>query len=59
MTKTEKEKGKEILRKRERAQQGLKPKVEENSDPIAEEEDREKKLAASGLVIGLGLKRSG
>jgi hypothetical protein len=58
MTKTEKEKGKEVLRKRNRAQQGLKPEGEENSDPIAEEEDREKKIAATAAV-GLGLKRSG
>jgi hypothetical protein len=58
MTKTEKEKGKEILRKRKRGQQGLKPEVEENSDPIAGEEDREKKIAAS-VAVGLGLKRSG
>ena len=58
MTKTEQEKGKEILRKRKRAQQGLKPEVKENSDPIAEEEDREKKIAATAAV-GLGLKRSG
>jgi hypothetical protein len=58
MTKTEKEKGEGILRKRKRAQQGLKPEVEENADPIAEEGDRERKIAASAAV-GLGLKRSG
>ena len=57
MTKTEKEKGQEILRKRKRATQGMKPEVEENSDPIADE-DREKKIAASAAV-GLGIKRSG
>jgi hypothetical protein len=58
MTKTDKEKGEKILRKRDSAQQGLNPEPKENSDPIAEEEDREKKLAASGLVTG-AVKRSG
>jgi hypothetical protein len=58
MAKSKKEKGEEILRKRELARKGFAPKVDEDADPL-DQEEREKKVARDELAIGLGLKRSG
>jgi hypothetical protein len=57
--KTEKEKAEEILKKRERARKGFAETDGEGKDPLAEQENREEKIADSGVGVGLGLKRSG
>ena len=57
--KTEREKAEEILKKRERARKGFAETDDEGKDPLAEQENREEKIADSGLAVGLGLKRSG
>jgi hypothetical protein len=55
--KSEKEKAKEILQKRDEARKGLAPRREGKTGERAEKE--EKKVADSALVVGLGAKRSG
>ena len=57
--KTEREKAEAILKKRERARKGFAETDDEGKDPLAEQENREEKIADSGLAVGIGLKRSG
>jgi hypothetical protein len=62
MTKTDKEKAKEILEARKRAREGIDAdgqKAAQSRDPLAEEERREDHIADDGVILGLGLKRSG
>ena len=59
MPRTDKEKADEILKKRERARKGFAEHPEEGSDPLEKQEKREEKIADSGVVLGLGMKRSG
>lgn len=54
---SDKEKGREILKKREEARKGFAPKSK--ADSIEETEEKEKKVAARELPIGLGARRSG
>lgn len=57
--KDDKEKAREILRKREAAAKGLKPKEERDPETLEDQDEREEKVADAGLALGLGLKRSG
>lgn len=59
MPRTDKEKADEILRKRERARKGFAEHPDEGRDPLKKQEKREEKIADSGVVLGLGMKRSG
>jgi hypothetical protein len=59
MTKTDKEKGEELLKKRERARKGLAENKDEGEDTIEEQEEREKKIADNALAVGLAVRRSG
>jgi hypothetical protein len=52
--KSEEQKAKEILRKRDRARKGLK---EGMKDPDERREDRQDKIGDSALAIDIGLKR--
>jgi hypothetical protein len=57
--KTDKEKAEEILKKRERARKGFAEHPDDGRDPLEEQEEREEKIADSGLALGLGMKRTG
>jgi hypothetical protein len=57
--KTEKEKAKEVLKKREMARKGLAEHKDEGDDTLGKQEEREEKIAEAGLAVGLGLRRSG
>jgi hypothetical protein len=57
--KTDEEKAKEILKKRERARKGFAETNDEGQDPLKNQDKREEKIADNGLVLGLGMKRSG
>ena len=57
--KTDKEKAEEILKKRERARKGFAEHPDDGKDPLEEQDEREEKAAQAGLVVGLGMKRSG
>jgi hypothetical protein len=54
--KTEKEKAREILKKRDDARKGLKPDTEKNA--IEREEETEEKIADRGLAVGVGMHRT-
>jgi hypothetical protein len=54
--KSDKEKGKEILKARDKAKKGLEPDAPE--DAVEETEKREKEKRGEWLGIGLGLKRN-
>ena len=58
MPRTDKEKADEILKKRERARKGFAEHADEGRDPLEKQEKREEKIADSGVVLGLGMKRS-
>ncbi len=55
--KSDKEKGKDILKARDQAKKGLEPGAPE--DAVEETEEREKEVAKDWLGVGLGVKRSG
>ena len=62
----DKEKAEKILKERERAKKGFAVTNDEGKDPlhlnddsVEDEEERERKIAETGLAVGLGLKRSG
>ncbi len=57
--KTDAEKAKEILKKRDRARKGFAETDDEGRDPLKDQEKREEKIGDNGLVVGLGMKRSG
>jgi hypothetical protein len=59
MPRTDKEKADEILKKRERARKGFAEHPGEGRDPLEKQEKRDEKIADSGVVLGLGMKRSG
>jgi hypothetical protein len=59
MPRTDKEKADEILKKRERARKGFAEHPDESRDPLKKQEEREENIADSGVVLGLGMKRSG
>ena len=66
MHEDDKEKLKKILKERERARKGFAVTNDEGKDPlhlnddsVEDEEERERRIAESGLAVGLGLKRSG
>jgi hypothetical protein len=54
--KTDKEKAREILEKREKARKGLKPDSEKNA--IEREDKVERKISDRGLAVGVGLHRT-
>lgn len=52
MAKSKKEKGEEILRKRELARKGFAPKVDEDADPLDQEEREKGREGRTGDRLG-------
>lgn len=59
MEKSEQEKAREILKKRERARKGFTETNDRGEDPLEKQEEQADKVAQSGLALGLGMKRTG
>jgi len=59
MEKSDREKGKEVLKKRERARKGFSETNDRGEDPIEEQQEKREEIAKGGLALGLGMKRSG
>ena len=58
--KTDKEKAKEVLKERERAQKGFAVTNDEGEDPLKNPQnptERQEKVGDAGLAVALGLKR--
>ena len=59
MEKSDREKGKEILKKRDRARKGFSETNDRGEDSLEEQRENRDKVAKGGLALGLGMKRSG
>jgi hypothetical protein len=55
--KSEKEKAKAVLKKRERARKGFAEHPQDGRDPLEKQEERQDRIADTGLAVGLGVKR--
>ncbi len=58
MPKSEEEKAKEVLKKRELARKGFSEQADDGRDPLEEQEEQSENLQDTGLAVGIGLKRS-
>ena len=58
MPKSEDEKAKEVLRKRDLARKGLSEQSDRGTDPLEEQDNREETVEDAGLAVGVGLRRS-